>query len=66
VASPHRAHRRTEFGLVAEGQGIKEPKLSENGARTKEYLAHLDSMIAEGDSDMATELDDALICLHQF
>ena len=35
--------------------------MSEDGARTGEYPARLDSVVAEGDSDMAQELDDALV-----
>ena len=35
--------------------------MSEYGARTKEYPARLDSVVAEGDSDMTQELDDALV-----
>ena len=35
--------------------------MSEYGTGTKEYPARLDSVVAEGDSDMAQELDDALV-----
>ena len=35
--------------------------MSEDGAGTREHSVHLDSGVAEGDSDMAYELDDALI-----
>ena len=35
--------------------------MSEDGAGTREHSAHLDSVVAEGDSAMAYELDDALI-----